>query len=390
MNDDRPVSASRRTLAMTSILLAVTAVVLDGAMLYSSLPIIASELDVEAAIAVRVITAYQMVMLVTLIPFSAIAEKRGKKQVFMVGLLLFGMASVACSLSQSLLELAIARGLQGLAASAVTSVNLALIRGLYPAHFSGRGFGMSALVAALSMSAGPILSAVFLDRWPWQYLFFINLPIVTVASTLAALAIPYGKSDREKRPSMCALLRIKAFNQASLTSTLAYMSQGMMLTALPFLLYVTLSRSITESGFLLMLWSLMVALTAPATSRFSEAYYPGLLRLGLLLMGLGQGLLVLLPPEVTAVDLVWRAAISGVGFGIFQAPNICMLFRYVPIPLIGGASGVIATSRLLGQLIGSAMTASFFYAWEQHGPAIALGVSCVLSISAYVQTFSKR
>lgn len=384
---DLRISAFRRTLAITSIYLAVAAVVLDAAMFNSALPIVARALEVEAADVILVVNGYQVVILVTLLFFSAIAERLGTKRVFITGLLIFIIASLACSQSCSFLELAMGRGLLGIGASALTSINLAMIRGLYPSYLAGRAFGFSACVVALSMSAGPVLASTVLDARSWTYLFSINLPIAILALVLASWAIPSTKPGLQSLSAFWKLLCIPAFSRALAVSILAYISQGMSFTALPFVLFFSLSKSMAELGFVMMLWSLMAAVTAPMAARFSENAYPWLLRLGLVLMSIGQGFIAFLPPHATLAHVAWCIALASVGFGFFQAPNICILLSRVPESLIRSASGMIATSRMLGQLVGSAIVTIFFYVWDQGAPLIALGVACGLSALACGQSF---
>jgi DHA2 family multidrug resistance protein-like MFS transporter len=384
---DLRISAFRRTLAITAIYLAVAAVVLDAAMFNSALPVVTRVLEVEAADAIWVVNGYQAAILVTLLFFSVIAERVGTKRVFITGLLIFIIASVVSSLSCSLLELAMARGLLGVGASALTSINLAMIQGFYPSCFAGRAFGFSACVVGLSMSVGPVLASIVLDAWSWTYLFSINLPIATLALVLASWALPCTKPGLQRPSAFWTLLCIPAFSRAIAVSILAYASQGMSFTALPFVLYFSLSRSTAELGFVMMLWSLMAAVTAPMSARLSESTYPCLLRLGLVLMSFGQGFIAFLPPYATLIHMAWCIALAAAGFGLFQVPNICILLRRVPESLIRSASGMIATSRMLGQLVGSAAVSIFFYAWDQDAPLIALGVACGLSALACGQSF---
>jgi DHA2 family multidrug resistance protein-like MFS transporter len=431
---------------MTAVLMAICLAVLDISLLNTALPSLAKSLYVTDAEAIWLINSYQIVMLATLLLFASLSDIVGHKFVYVMGLSVFTAASVVCALSSSLLELSIARGLQGLGASALTSINLALIRDLYPPHRFGRGVGISALVVALTMSSGPLVAAGLLAVGPWPLLFAINIPLGIIALALGVWAIPrscpngqpvsieasvllaatvgslavllanLGQSGLQSR--ICyqvvvsglfltllarhlrrygsgylplELFRIPSFRWFSLISALAYASQGMAFVVLPFLLYATLDRPMLELGWLMAAWPLLVAVVVPSAGRLSDRISPRwLISLGLALMGFGLGLLAQLPAQVSSVDIVWRIAVCGAGFGIFQAPNICYMMTFAPAHLMGSASGMIATTRLSGQLVGAALAAFCFQFWEAQGPGIALGLAGGLAGLACLLCLAER
>src|SRR5260370_41565265 len=87
--------------------------------------------------------------------------------------------------------LAAARILQGLGASAIMSVNIALIRFLYPPHRLGRGVGMNALVVGVSFAVGPTVASLILSMGTWPWLFAVNVPLGVVALAFALPALPH-------------------------------------------------------------------------------------------------------------------------------------------------------------------------------------------------------
>jgi DHA2 family multidrug resistance protein-like MFS transporter len=114
---------------------------------------------------------------------------------------------------------------------------------------------------------------------------------------------------------------------------------------------------------------------APVAGHLSDRYPPGLLGgIGLAALAAGMGLLAALPASPSVVDIGWRMAICGAGFGFFQAPNLRAIMTSAPPSRSGGASGIVATARLLGQTLGAALVAACFAVAEAHGPALALGL----------------
>ncbi|MEG1329232.1 MAG: MFS transporter, partial [Janthinobacterium sp.] len=135
-----------RVWAMLALAIGVGMASLDTAIANTALPAIASELHTTPAASVWIVNVYQLAMVATLLPFSALGEIAGYRRVFIAGMFLFTVASLACALAWSLPSLVVARLFQGVGASAMMSVNTALLRALYPKHLLGRAFGNNALV----------------------------------------------------------------------------------------------------------------------------------------------------------------------------------------------------------------------------------------------------
>src|SRR5690606_34381187 len=113
----------------------------------------------------------------------------GYREVYCAGLLVFTLASLVCALSDSVPMLIAARVLQGLGASGVMSVNLALVRFIYPRYLLGRGIGYNGLIVALAASAGPTVASGLLSVASWQWLFGVNLPLGIAALAIGSKAL---------------------------------------------------------------------------------------------------------------------------------------------------------------------------------------------------------
>jgi DHA2 family multidrug resistance protein-like MFS transporter len=107
--------------------------------------------------------------------------------------------------------------------------------------------------------------------------------------------------------------------------------------------------------------------------------------IGLALMASGLGFLGFLPDHPSAADIVWRVTLCGLGFGLFNTPNNRALIMAAPRSRTGGASGMQATARLLGQTIGAALAALVFGRFAEHGTTITLVVAgCIAAVAACV------
>jgi DHA2 family multidrug resistance protein-like MFS transporter len=167
------------------------------------------------------------------------------------------------------------------------------------------------------------------------------------------------------------------------------MTQMLAFVSLPFYLEYQLGRSLRETGLLITPWPLMVALMAVVSGRLSDRYPASILAgAGLLMLSCGLLSLSLLGPDASSLDIAWRTALCGIGFGFFQSPNNRAMIGATPRERSGGASGAQATTRLLGQTTGTAVVALMFSLDQQgaarmalHVAAIVAGIGAAISLS---------
>ncbi|MBP0623962.1 MFS transporter [Cupriavidus consociatus] len=434
---------ARERRGMAAILIAVALATLDTAIANTALPSIAADLRATPAASVWVINAYQLAMVATLLPFAALGGILGHRRIYLGGVAVFTAASVVCALAWSLPTLAAARALQGIGAAAIMSVNTALISSIFPMHRLGRGLGLNALVVGVSFAIGPTVASVILSFGTWPWLFAVNLPIGLLALGIARGALPQTPRGTQAFDRVAALLNVVAFAAlifalgegaqraplheslaaagvfvvafgllvwrergraapmlpldlfrrpmfalSTLTAVCSFAAQGLAFVSLPFYFQHVLGRGQVETGFLLTPWSVVVALMAPLAGRLSDRYPPGLLGgVGLAVLSAGMVSLALLPDNPSALDIGIRMCICGAGFGFFQSPNLKALMASAPRERSGGASGVIATARLLGQATGAALVALCFGIGGTHGPGLALALGAAFAGVAAVASW---
>src|ERR1700735_2036766 len=147
-------SGARMLWAIGTLIIAIAMASLDSSIANTALPTIAADLNASPADSVWVVNAYQLALVVSLLPFASLGEIIGYRRVYVWGLAVFTIASLLCALSWSLPTLTAARIIQGFGASGIMSVNTALIRFIYPAKSLGRGVGYNALTVAVSTAVG--------------------------------------------------------------------------------------------------------------------------------------------------------------------------------------------------------------------------------------------
>jgi DHA2 family multidrug resistance protein-like MFS transporter len=154
-------------------------------------------------------------------------------------------------------------------------------------------------------------------------------------------------------------------------------------TLLPFYLQDALGRTQVETGLLMTPWPLATAVVAPLSGRLADRYPAGLLgSIGLAIFATGLGALALMPRLPSAVDIAWRMAICGVGFGLFQSPNNRAIIASAPRERSGGASGMLGTARLLGQTMGAALAALLLGLFAEQATTAGLALAAVFAVVA--------
>src|ERR1700744_1094742 len=186
----------QRYLAILTIALGLILAVMDSAIANIALPTIAQDLNASPAFSIWIVNGYQLAITISLLPLASLGEIVGYRRVYLVGLLLFTLASLFCTLSHSLALLTISRIVQGFGAAGVMSVNAALVRFIYPREQLGRGIGINAMVVATSAPVGPTVAAGILAVASWPYLFAVNLPIGLAAFALGLRYLPHAPRAR--------------------------------------------------------------------------------------------------------------------------------------------------------------------------------------------------
>ena len=184
------------------------------------------------------------------------------------------------------------------------------------------------------------------------------------------------------------LLRIPVFALSMGTSIGAFCAQTLAYVGLPFLLLDGFGRSHVQAGLLLTAWPLGIVAMAPVAGRLICRFSGGALgSAGLSLLAVGLLTLALLPEQPSNFNIVWRLALCGMGFGLFQSPNNHTILTSVPAHRSGGASGMLGTARLTGQTTGAVLLAVIFSTLNAHsrsGPVVALFVASGFAIVAGV------
>lgn len=409
-NDGLPIN--KRIWAIFAVILAVAISVMDSSIANLALPQIAKDLLATESQAIWIINSYQIAIAICLLPLASLGEIVGYKRIYLTGLVLFTFASLACALSTNLTQITIARILQGLGAAGVMSVNIALIRFIYPTRLLGRAIGYNALVVGSANALGPTIAGLILHVASWHWLFLINVPFGIIAFSIGVKTLPLNPLSKRhydaKSALLCMLfiglflyfigsfgdihdwptiilslvftiialfvlikkqsptapmlpldlLRIPLFRLSINTSVCSFAAQTAMFVAMPFYLQNNLSMSAAHAGLLLTAWPVATALVAPFAGKLSDTVPSGLLgSIGLIIMTIGLASLIPLDQSSSDWSIVLRLLLCGLGFSLFQSPNNKTMISTAPRERAGSASGMLSTARLTGQTFGASLVA---------------------------------
>jgi DHA2 family multidrug resistance protein-like MFS transporter len=438
----------QRYWAILNLAIGLALSVLDSAIANIALPAIAKEIHASAQDSIWVINAYQLAVVISLLPLASLGDIFGYRRIYIIGLAIFTGAALVSALSHSLPMLTLGRALQGIGAAGMMSVNTALVRFTYPRRQLGRGIAMVSVVVSISSAAGPSVAAAILAVASWPWLFAIGVPIGLVTLPMSLRLLPYTPPSEHRFDLASAVLSAFAFaflisgingighhhpvpvvgleftgavlvgyvlirRQNSLTMPLlpvdlfkrpvfalsvttsvsAFVAQGIVFVALPFYFQDVIGRSQVATGLLMTPWPVTVAIIAPVAGRLADRYPAGILGgIGLSILSFGFVLLALLPAQPGDLDIIWRMTVCGFGFGFFQSPNNRAIVSSAPRERSGAAGAIQATARLLGQTIGAALVALVFgYAGPSGGtsPTIAILLAAGFSALAAIASISR-
>jgi EmrB/QacA subfamily drug resistance transporter len=200
----RPLTRPGTTLAVVCV--ATAMLMLDIAVINTALPRVAADLHGPLSGVTWIIDAYTLALAATVLTTGSLADRFGRRRTFVTGLVVFTLSSIVCALSTSILELDIARAVQGIGAAAMFSTSLALLATAYP-DWAARAKALAAYGATIgaSFAVGPLIGGAMTSWFGWRSVFWLNVPI-GVACVAGALAVAESRDPRPRRPDWAGQL----------------------------------------------------------------------------------------------------------------------------------------------------------------------------------------
>jgi EmrB/QacA subfamily drug resistance transporter len=387
---------------------------LDLTIVNIAIPSMITDLDASLDEILWIVNAYVLVLAVLLITAGRLGDLRGQRTLFVAGVVVFTLASLACGLSPNPTLLIAFRAVQGAGAALLMPQTMAIIIGTFPADRRGTALGIWGAVAGLATVAGPTLGGVLVTYASWRWIFIVNVPIGLVVLAMTYAFIPDTRMERQHKLDLLgvalataglfcltfALIEgqryswnaaIDALFVAAAVLTVVFLLQqrsrqdaeplvpfslfrnrnftvingvatlvsvAILGFFLPFTIYLqsVLGYSAIKAGLILAPMSVIALVLAPVAGKMSDRIGGKyILMTGLTLFGIGAAALVL----QSSVHSDWQdfmpaIAVMGLGMGGIWAPMATETMRGVPMALAGAASGVNNTLRQIGSVVGSA------------------------------------
>lgn len=361
-----------------------------------------------------IVNGYNIAFSVFIITASKIADQFGRKKLFITGLSIFVITSFAVGYTTSIDVLILIRVLQGLSAAIVVPVTIPIVVNMYPPHKHGLILGIWAAISGLAAASGPTVGGILTERFNWQSVFYVNIPIGIIAIMLTAFLIEesydptaskcidwkgiillsvsiftltFGMIQmtgnswsprfiesilfigvlslvifaiaelKVKEPMLPIwLLKIWTFDAGTLTLLIVSISSMGTIFLLSFFLIQVKGMTAIQAGLLIsaMPLSTMVGslIGGPLSSKYGSRWFVvmGVVLIALSIYSLGD-----LNEFSNKTDIILRISLIGIGLGLSVTPTMGAAVRNVPVEKVGIVSGIINMSRSLGTVIGVAI-----------------------------------
>jgi EmrB/QacA subfamily drug resistance transporter len=406
----------------------------DGSILNVALPTIMDDLAASLAAIQWVVMAYLLTIVTLLLSFGRLADIKGLKTVYALGLALFTGGSLLCALSPNVGSLIMFRGIQGLGASMIMACGPAILTRVFPSAELGRAMGLIGTVVGVGLTSGPGIGGLVLSHWSWRVIFYINVPLGLVSILLSGRYIPREPGDRvqaefdfigallmalglggfllavslghrwgwndprtltsfglamgfsplfilwERRISSpvldLSLFGLRVLRMGLSAVTCLFIAHFISFFLMPFYLTKVLGRPVDRVGLLLMVAPLTSMLVSPISGWVSDKIGSRILTTAGMLVTSSGLLLTSGFTDVTGdAEVVLCLVLMGMGAALFQPANTSSIMRAVPSRRLGVASGMVAAARNFGMVTGVSLAGALFaLGFEPGGAELSLAV----------------
>jgi EmrB/QacA subfamily drug resistance transporter len=406
-------NAREKVVVLLTMCFALAMVMLDNTVVNVALPTISRELDAGVTDLQWIVDGYVLALASLLLTGGIVGDRYGRKKTFLAGLAIFTTASLLCGVSQSTMQLILARALQGVGAALLLPGTLSIITVTFPPHERARAIGLWAGMSALALALGPTVGGLMVEHLGWESVFFLNVPIGIVAFFVATRTVTESVSDQVRRldvgglilgtsalflvtyglieanqkgwsdPTIVAslvgsavlliallvwelrtpnammplrLFRIPAFSAGNAVAF--SVSLGMFATFFFLSLYMQTIRGYTafEAGVRFLPMTVMIIVTAPNAGRYAQKHGSRIpMTYGLILAGSGLLILSRLSVDTSYLLMVPVFIAMGHGMGATMAPMTAAVMNAVGHERAGLGSAMTNTSREVGGVFGIAL-----------------------------------
>lgn len=399
--------------------IAVTFSSFIGAVMLSALnvalPNIQNEFSIHAVTLTWVTTAFILSNAVFLVVVGRIADLIGRKRIFLLGTLIFGVSLVAAGFCRTAGSLIVFRIVQGIGSAMINSTSMAIISSVYPPHRRGMAIGIGTASVYTGMSLGPFVGGILTATLGWRSIFYVVAPFCIVPIVLTLIFIreewadakgepydllgsvlyavslslfmygitllPGSRSLLFMGPGLIGLLlfirhelktgfpvfevdlfrKNRVFAFSSVAALIHYAATFGVNFLLSLYLQVSLNLTPQLTGLILAMQPITQAVLSPIAGRISDRIEPAVLvSLGMGTTAAGLFLFSFLTTGSTVSYIVAVLILLGSGYAFFSSPNTNAIMSSVERKYYGLASGTVATMRSLGQVLSMGVTSIVF------------------------------
>jgi EmrB/QacA subfamily drug resistance transporter len=392
---------------------------LNSSLITTILPNIRQSLKISTGQAEWLILIFLIIMTVFLIPLGRLSDIWGQRPLLLTGYIIFVCAATVCGYSYNFLSILIGRGLLGLGSAMILSVGPAILTTTFPSDQRGKVLGIQALIAYLGLSFGPLIGGSITQLFGWQSAFLISIPLgiiglifcftavsqrPTVSTTidvkgivvflvfmasatlllnstiisnfhiivwLLLLSLPVSllqflHIERKAALPMIdlSLFHIQNFKFGLIGAALNYLCFYLVLFIIPYYLNNILKSSPLQIGLFLTIPSIIMTIVSPIVGTLSDHFGTRIFSTtGMCLSVISLTIFIMMGIIInpaTFILLIGGLICTGLGIGIFAAPNNSAIMSAVPQTHQGMASGTIATFRNTGMILGTTLGGTFF------------------------------
>lgn len=374
-----------------------------GSSVNLALPSIEKEFEIDAIFLSWITTVFLLSTAMFLVPLGRLGDIKGRKRIFVLGLVIFTISSLLCSLAFSGTSLVVFRFLQGLGSAMIASTGVAMLTSAYPPNERGKVLGINTSAVYVGLSLGPILGGFITQNFGWRTLFLFPLFVAFFAIfailrvkqewaeakgerfdlpgslmySLSLFMLIYGFSHLPETQGFLlvfggivaliafAFLEIGAkqpvldvkmfqknvvFGMSNLAALLNYSATFAVAFLMSLYLQYVKNLDPQSAGFILLAQPVIMAIFSPIAGSLSDRIEPRIVAsTGMAITAISLLLFSTINAETSLEFIFGNLILIGLGFGLFSSPNTNAVMSSVEKRFYGLASATLATMRVIGQ-----------------------------------------
>jgi EmrB/QacA subfamily drug resistance transporter len=422
---------ARKWWTLAAVAFGLFMIMLDNTVVNVALPSIAADLNIGLSELEWIVTGYALTFASLMLSGGKLADLLGRRLIFIVGLAIFTLSSLACGLAGSGELLIGARVVQGAGAALMNPATLSIIAATFPPRQRGMAIGIWAGVSAMALAIGPLVGGLLTEHISWSWIFFVNVPIGVIAIAASLILIPESKDEsaeqrldlpglltsgiglfaltyglieantygwtssrivgafavavamlvafvlletRQRLPMLdLSLFRNGTFAGANLAVLLVALAMFGVFFFVSLYMQGVLGYSAVQTGAAFLPMTILIMLTAPIAGKSSDRFGSRwLMTVGMILIAIQLFYFSRLGVEESYWNLLPGMILGGFGMSMVMTPSAAAAVRALPVDKAGVGSAVLNAFRQVGGSMGIAVIGAIMAheIGDLRGPAV--------------------